>query len=263
MEQRKTHKVVPGCQCGNKNLPITHLGIYFELLSSLLKKDGTFWFRGHSDIIWSLTPSALRDSNKEKRDKALSLIADFKLYSEMKLRKIPDPNDELGWIQVAQHYGLPTRLLDWTKNAAIALYFACYDKSEDDGAVFLLNPIDLNRVASTKESRVFDPHKDSDLIKKYLKLEGGLNPGGLKTIAINPTWNSERITLQQGVFTLHGSRFFTLDDKQASSLVYLKINRTDKRDLLQELERIGINEMSIFPETEHMCRYLKRRENLC
>jgi hypothetical protein len=257
----------PDCDCGNKNKPITHLGRYFDVLSSSLVKDGTFWFRGNADLELRLIPSALRFTSPSKRNAALDLLNDFKRFGELKLQKTPNADEEFKWLQLAQHYGLPTRLLDWTKNAAIALYFACQlakDKEgkEKDGAVFILNPIDLNKEAFPKAQRIFDPNQDVELIKEYLKLDGTKSQKGLKIIAVNPPWNSQRIMLQQGVFTLHGSRTFTLTNNQASSLVYLKIEKDYKRTLLDELERIGINEMSIFPEAEHMCRYLKWRENL-
>ncbi|MFA5422706.1 MAG: FRG domain-containing protein [Phycisphaerae bacterium] len=259
---KRKRKLGPDCLCGNKNKPIIRLGVYFDVLSNFLAKDGTFWFRGNTDLTQRLTPSALRYTNASLRNKALDLLSDFKRFGEMKIPKIPATNEEFKWVQLAQHYGLPTRLLDWTRNAAIALYFACYKEFEKDGAVFLLNPIDLNRETSPKDARIFDPHKDSKLINKYLELDGNRNPDGLLTIAINPTWNSERIMLQQGVFTLHGSKYFTLTHKHAPSLVYLKIDKDNKQNLLEELERIGINEMSIFPEAEHMCCYLKWRDKL-
>ncbi len=264
---KKRRKLGPDCPCGNRSKPITNLGRYFDILSSFLKKDGTFWFRGNANLDWRLTPSALRYRKPFERNKALALLSDFKRFSEMKLRKIPATNEEFKWVQLAQHYGLPTRLLDWTKNAAIALYFACRlakdeNGNEKDGAVFILNPIDLNREASPGNVRIFEPHRDSRLIKQYLKLDGKRTLRGLKTIAINPTWNSERIMLQQGVFTLHGSKYFTLTGNKAPSLVYLKIRKEDKQVLLEELERIGVNEMSIFPEAEHMCCYLKWRDKL-
>ncbi len=260
-------KFGPGCPCGNRNQPIKGLGSYFDVLSSSLKKDETFWFRGNANLTWKLTPSALRHRTPPERKKALDLLSDFKRFSEMKIPNIPAKADEFKWVQLAQHYGLPTRLLDWTRNAAIALYFACQQYidgggNEKDGAVFLLNPINLNRASFPKDARIFEPHKDSELIEKYLDLDGEQIPKGLKAIAINPIWNSERIMLQQGVFTLHGSRYFTLTNKHESSLVYLKIEREVKMELLDELERIGVNEMSIFPEAEHMCHYLKWRDKL-
>ncbi len=251
-----------GPDCRRVPERITGLGEYFDVINSVLKKEVTFWFRGNADLTYRLVPSALRYPKLSERNKALSLLNDFKRFGELKLTKTPNANQEFKWVQLAQHYGLPTRLLDWTKNAAIALYFACEREPEKDGAVFILNPIDLNREASPKEPRIFDPNQDVSLIRRYLRLDGSKNLRDLKTIAVNPPWNSERIMLQQGVFTLNGSRMFTLTDKQVPSLVYLRIKKEYKQDLLNELERIGINEMSIFPEAEHMCRYLKWRENL-
>ncbi len=263
----KDGKIIRFPDCRRVPSIITGLGEYFITLNSLLQKDATFWFRGNADLSWPLRPSALRFTSLSRRNKALNLLNDFKRFGELKLRKTPNSDEEFKWVQLAQHYGLPTRLLDWTKNAAIALYFACQraideEGKEKDGAVFILNPIDLNREAFPKEPRIFDPNQDAELIKEYLELDGAKDEKGLKTIAVDPPWNSERIMLQQGVFTLHGSRMFTLNDNQAPSLVYVKIRKEYKQTLLDELERIGINEMSIFPEAEHMCCYLKWRENL-
>ena len=260
VKKKKKRKLGPDCQRVRER--ITCLGSYFDVLNSVLKQEGTFWFRGNADLTWRLIPSALRYTIPSKRNRALNLLTDFKRFGELKLPRAPNANEDFKWIQLAQHYGLPTRLLDWTKNAAIALYFACENEPEKDGAVFIFNPIDLNREAVPKEARIFDPHKDTELIRAYLELGGMKDLRGLKTIAVNPPWNSERIMLQQGVFTLHGSRYFTLTDRQAPSLVYLKIEKDYKANLLQELERVGVNEMSIFPEAEHMCSYLKWREKL-
>jgi hypothetical protein len=68
--------------------------------------------------------------------------------------------------------------------------------------------------------------------------------------------------VQQGVFTISGSKYFALTAKNASSLVYVEIKKKYKKILLEELERVGINEMSIFPELDHMCNYLKQSANL-
>ena len=59
--------------------------------------------------------------------------------------------------------------------------------------------------------------------------------------------------MQNGVFTLHGPRQFDLDRSQASSLSYVPILREHKTALLAELGRVGIGEMFIFPEPEHVC----------
>jgi hypothetical protein len=241
---------------------IITLSDFFAVFHSLLEMGKTFWFRGHSSAEFTLAPSALRYSARDKRERALGLVTDMKRFLEMKLPRPPLPDDALGWMQVAQHYGLPTRLLDWTHNAAVALFFACFERPEADGLVVVLNPIELNQRVDPRLPRIFDVQRDRALIEPYFRLDGRTAKRGKHTIAINPTWNTERIALQQGAFTLHGSRSFELDRRQASSLLCVPVPKEHKESLLNELERVGIGEMFIFPEPEHVCRHLRRNARL-
>jgi hypothetical protein len=241
---------------------IRNLSDFFGVFHSLLEPGKTFWFRGHSAVEYTLAPSALRYRTKVERDRALALVIDLKRFAGMRLARPPEPEDHLGWMQVAQHYGLPTRLLDWTQNAAVALYFACWEKPNSDGLVAVLNPIELNQRVDPKLPRIFSYERDRSIIDSFFGLTGSLNARGKRTIALNPTWNTERIALQQGCFTLHGSREFALDAPQASSLMYVPVLKEHKAALLSELERVGIGEMFIFPEPEHVCSHLKRMAKL-
>jgi hypothetical protein len=241
---------------------IATISDFFGVFQSLLEPGSIFWFRGHSSSTYQLAPSALRYRSCEQREIALGLIAEMKRFIGMKLVRPPAPDDNLGWMQVAQHYGLPTRLLDWTQNAAVALFFACSSRPDNDGLVAILNPIELNQRVNPKFPRIFDDERDGEIIAPYFKLNGRFNKRGRRTIALNPTWNTERIALQHGCFTLHGSRDFALNSKQASSLLYVPILSEHKEQLLNELARVGIGEMFIFPEAEHVCSHLKRTAKL-
>ncbi len=241
---------------------IASLSDFFAVFYSLLEPNKVFWFRGHSQVNYRLAPSALRYGNVDMRNRALDLVTDMKRFLEMKLPRPPAVDDDLGWMQVAQHYGLPTRLLDWTQNAALALFFACSKDPNENGLVAILNPTELNQKVDPSDPRIFNLQKDAKIINQYFNLGGQVNARGKRTVAINPTWNTERIAMQQGVFTLHGSRKFDLDRDQASSLLYVPILKEHKEGLLNELERVGIAEMFIFPEPEHVCAHLRRTAKL-
>lgn len=238
---------------------ITNLSSYLALLDFTLREKSSYWFRGHSSIEWELKPSALRHNDNVKVKSCLEIHHEFRRLSINKILKAPALSEEFAWLGIAQHYGLPTRFLDWTQNPAIALYFAINDNLDSDGCVYLLNPFELNRSA-VKQDRILDGERDKALITKYLSLGPEVSKSkSLKTIAINPLYNSERISLQRGAFTLHGNKSFSLDDKQASSLVCIKIKKEYKKSLKGELARIGIDRMSIFPEIEHVGLYLKEK----
>lgn len=241
---------------------ISKLSEYFLVIDGLHASDKTFWYRGLHSFHYKLIPSALRYKELEKRDKAIALVDSFKRYAELRLPRIPKDDDNLRWTQIAQHYGIGTRLLDWTENAAVGLYFACKSEFDEHGIIYLLDPLELNDKVQPKKTTVFDAYRDYKIIDPYLKLSGKKNPRGKHTIAINPVWNSERISQQQGVFTLHGSRKFELDRSQATSLVKIPILSKNKANLLKELDRVGINEHSIFPEPEHLSNYLKWKNGL-
>lgn len=247
-------------KCKRLSQKIASLAEFLAVISSAIAANERFWFRGHDDVTYSLTPSALRYSALSNRQKALALMADFKRIAELKLRRVPAPEKELEWALIAQHYGLPTRLLDWTESATTALYFACL-KEDCDGLVFLLNPIDLNRLSYPLKPRVLDPERDSATISSYLGMGPQAAKNGRNPVAIYPVWNSERIIMQRGVFTLHG-KVFSLDGGGISSLTAVPILKEFKSRLRDELQRIGVDEMTLFPELEHSCLHLKHREGL-
>lgn len=243
--------------CPRMNVRVASLGDYLTLLSSMLSDDQRFWFRGHRKVTWSLIPSALRSSNLKTRNAALALMSEFRRVAEIKLDRPPQPTEHLKWLQLAQHYGIPTRLLDWTESATFALYFACEQSNEgdSDGLVFVLNPQNLQPdYTSTSEGE-----GEAALVKKYVSLDGEEKPKSqVGIVAINPVWNSERLMMQRGVFTLHGAQSFALGNDQAPSLVGIPVLREVKPKLRRELGRTGVDEMTIFPELEHACCHLRR-----
>jgi len=175
---------------------------YLEFLDTF-KSTGSFlpaWnFRGQSNYNWSLQPSFARictDYNLTDQDDAcrleLSLLRTFKMHSQLfaefdtklDFKKSVVPT----WSQM-QHFGTPTRLLDWSDSPLVALYFAVSSLSKNDAAVYMIN----NEVIG----------HFSDNQKGKIDLDNLLDPpykGKIQTII--PMTSSHRSMKQQGVFSV-------------------------------------------------------------
>lgn len=107
-------------------------------------------FRGQSDNSWELKPSIFRDEFMGNESSFCHLI---KLQNYEEIEKC---NSEFEKLTVMQHYSVPTRLLDWTSNPLVAMFFAIEeDKNKDkDGKIFILNPPEFFLADSLFNERV-------------------------------------------------------------------------------------------------------------
>ena len=97
-----------GVRCSLLPSFVETLSDYFAVFHSVVSSTDIFWFRGHADYTWSLTPSALRYETKSRRDKALALVSEFRRIAEIKLSRPPSDDEHLKWIQVCT----PLRIAD-------------------------------------------------------------------------------------------------------------------------------------------------------
>jgi hypothetical protein len=103
------------------------------------------WFRGESGTERPLCPKIAKDSSHQENYLLQSFRRQAGGFANVPLREYTDM-----WLFLAQHYGLPTRLLDWTEGALLALYFAI-NKDKPDQRVYMLNPRRLNELAGPKK----------------------------------------------------------------------------------------------------------------
>jgi hypothetical protein len=134
--------------------------------------DETFglWFRGHERVAYALTPSILRRP-QEDLGAYLDEVSLTRHFQTMNPEASPRDSSDFEWLVVMQHYLAPTRLLDWTENLLVALYFAVrdpkLDSTTEDAAIWMLNARRLNYHASatTRMSLLAFP-SDPDVIAR-------------------------------------------------------------------------------------------------
>lgn len=189
-----------------------------------------------------------------------TLLENFRLRAPTYLERLPATDWE--WLFLMQHYGLRTRLLDWTESSLIALYFAIRDNSGVvDAAVWAMSPWWLNR-QTFGEYVVFSA--DDPRVRDYAPLLPEQELKGKLPLAITPIHVSQRIVAQRGVFTIHGTERAALDrlarrkGKGRPCLRRMVIPKAHVATIRRELAISGISESLIFPELSGLCREIKR-----
>ncbi len=161
-------------------------------------------------------------------------IEEKKMFQLFKERSLPylefKPRNDWDWLALAQHHGLPTRLLDWTNNALVALFFAIEDEFECDAAVYVLT--DQETLSISSES---DPFKYSKIAKFV------------------PGWIMQRIISQLGVFTIHPHPEESFSPDNLEKLI---IPQKLHRELKKILDSYGINRATLFADLDGLARYI-------
>lgn len=204
------------------------------------------WYRGHANSKWKLVPHYQRLRRPPPES---VLINRFRQNAKLLLND--SPMCAFDWLFVMQHYGVPTRLLDWTESPLVALYFAVIEHPKSDGTLWLLKPLDLNRQTTSKPEEVnFIPSFEDELIQNYATLSVEKNPQkGMLPIAVIAARNTPRIQAQLGVFTISHhtvSPIEELGDK--SHVIAYKIPAKSKPDIRHELKLLAVTKFQVFPE---------------
>lgn len=221
------------------HLPITSVHAFLSVASPryFTVARGRWVFRGHSDVSYELKPSVGRGGHTA-RDCATHEKSLFNMFlREAGSYLSPLPVDEWEWLSVAQHHGLPTRLLDWTYSPLVALYFAVNANPNDKGELFALNTV-TKASQRTRERSPFDITRPA----KYY-----------------PNIVSPRIRAQEGLFIACSEIEKPLDAplRDGWSIERYEIPREFKAQLRYELFRLGVHASSLFPDVDGLATRLK------
>ena len=200
-------------------------------------------FRGQA-VQGNLLPSiARKDPTKDTMESEKETLDLLKTLGASHLQ---GPNEtDLDLLVKAQHFGLQTRLLDWTSNSLAALWFACSDTAKGDVFVYALEV-------------------DNLLLPRTVYAESPFKVA--KTKALLPRLNNPRVIAQHGWFTLHrystkAKRFVPLEVNPDTKkhLHEYRIPEARRQEMLVALDRHGVSARTLFPDLGGLCHYLNWR----
>lgn len=234
----------------------TSLTEYVEIAASFVESwsnpetgETTPWYRGQKKAEWPLLPGEFRFPQINPDETR----SEFILKAASLLPRLPSSDWE--WYFITQHYGLPTRLLDWTTGSLIALHFAlCHDTGEQDAAIWVIDPWALNQWSRKSPDLLLstDPQAATYLPPLYRRTRIPARPA-----AIVPPYNSPRITVQRGAFTVHGSNTKPLDSQFKSRLARIAVPANCAHRIRRELRNAGLSEFTLFPELDGLSRDIR------
>lgn len=256
-----------------------------------LESDGEIYYRGQGYFGFKAQPSIYRNSGLIENE--------HRMYREI-ITKCPndfqDAASTFEHLVKMQHYFLPTRLLDITKNPLIALFFACSSEENDDGEVIIYD-FDLDDIKfydsdtvsvisnlsrrppsfsiqdiKSKDKKDFNNDSEIQLLLHEIKEEKPyfkpiIKPEHLESvICVKPKLDNPRIIKQEGAFLLFGitNDKMSCADFAENKQVFIESKRLivmkeNKQKILEQLASLGIMKSTIYPEIEHVAMQMKNK----
>ena len=225
----------------------------------------TYAFRGMADASVSLTTSLMRLGGDYKNLEG-PMLRTFRRYAE---RDVVSNDSVWNWLAVAQHHGLPTRLLDWTYSPYVALHFvtqdtACFDR---DGVVLCLNYAACARFLPPALKTILD-EEDAYVFTAEMLTRGAGTLAEFDGLAASPFVAffeppslDQRIVTQYALFSLMSDPTACLAGwlQDHQDLVRrIRIPAGLKREVRDKLDQANITERVLFPGLDGLSRWLKR-----
>jgi hypothetical protein len=231
------------------NIPIKTIETIDDYIKLVKDESHYNLFRGHADDVhWKLEPKIVRtfktrsllptyDKRTTWRDLELDIFYRFKRFAIPYLNTTP--TNFLDWFVIGQHYGLPTRLLDWTENPLVALFFALNENYNTESSVWVISPmeyttieIEENDFISNENIHMFFPKS----IDKRI-----ISQGGCFSIHPLPETNGILKPIEEEIL----EREITINNLWK---IVIPNDNAIKKTMMFQLNGLGIGYKFIFPD---------------
>ena len=184
----------------------------------------------------------------------------FNSFQKFSKRIFQERESEWETLFEMQHYGIPTRLIDWSETFGIALFFAAYYQKSDDGlkdaAIYLLNPNTLNQISGVPQ--VYRLPKDEKNFS-YTGIYWDHRPfAPVAPIAIEPNFINDRMLAQRGMFTVHSDSSEPIEMRFPQAIKKVVLPHAVIPAALEFLGLANITSFSVFPDLAGIARFLIR-----
>lgn len=247
-----------------------------------------FVFRGQADYSWQLSTTIERQGKRFKKaerdlaNREFWILTQFRRRAHNLLDKPPSYENAIEWLSLIQHYGGPTRLLDFTSSMYIALFFACEEGTED-AALWIMDYQDLlvHHVKWHNVDTIYEQQKRvSEFATKYIGLKTRKN--GL--LPVEPERLHERMSIHKGLFIMpininktflenakseyrwRSIRYKTITitklmdilyDEPSPQIIKVRIKKTWQPTIIEFLDGMNVNSNTLFPGLDGFARSLR------
>lgn len=256
---------------------------------------GPYLFRGVRDSNWQHIPLVFRKflySQKDDSSRKIQVSGAIYLTSENEILEhfLKESyslclgfsrDDRAMGLQFAQHYGVPTRLLDFTDNPLVALFFCCHELDDSEGYISLIHYKNFMQWSFSEQEFRRKTRKEviEHIVNDQIYLLKECDNPKLKPILITPSYIDQRMSAQSSRFMLWGESdnsleemiaennymilspdntvYYQLHDERFFSKIF--VDKNAKRSIMEELELMNINEKTIFPGLDGIGKYIERK----